>query len=477
MLLKPINKWCGIVLFAVLISACKTPMLTEKSVNTQLPGTYAMSKDTVNAANIAWRKFYEDPYLVKLIDTALFNNQELNILAQEIEISKNEVFARKGEYMPFVNYRAGEKKKKAARYTNIGASEATTEIKPGRKTPEPLPDFMGGLFASWEVDIWHKLRNARDAAYNRYLATVEGRNFVVTNLVAEIAHSYYELLALDAQLQMVRQNISIQSNALEIVKIQKEGSRATELAVRKFEAEVLRTRSLEFDLQQQIIETENMINFLVGRNPQSVERDTAYFGNVVPVVPSIGTPDQLLANRPDIREAELKLKAAKIDIAVAKANFYPSLDLSASLGLQSFNPLYLAKLPESMLASVIGDLVGPLVNKNAITAQYYNANASQIQAIYEYERTVLRAYIEVVTQVANMQNLANSYALKSQAVDALSQSITISNDLYLSARADYMEVLLTQRDALEYKFELVETKKQQLSALVNLYHALGGGWN
>ena len=183
-----------------------------------------------------------------------------------------------------------------------------------------------------------------------------------------------------------------------------------------------------------------------------------------------------MENRPDIRQAELELSAAKIDVQVAKANFYPSLGLSADVGLRAFNPIYLGSLPESLIASLVGDLAGPLINKNAIKATYYTANARQIQAIYTYERTVLNAYIEVKNQLSNIGNLQNTYDLKAREVQALNQSITIANSLFSSARADYMEVLLTQRDALETRFDLIETKMQQMNAVVNVYRALGGGW-
>jgi outer membrane protein TolC len=185
----------------------------------------------------------------------------------------------------------------------------------------------------------------------------------------------------------------------------------------------------------------------------------------------------LLANRPDIKRAELDLAAARLDIKVARAQFYPSLGISAAFGYNAFNPSYLLRTPESMLYSVAGDLVAPLVNKNAIKATYYSANARQIQAVYNYERTILNAYIEVANQLSKINNLQSSYDLKTKEVDALMLSITISNDLFKSARADYMEVLLTQRDALESKFELIETKKAQMNAMVNIYQALGGGWN
>ena len=461
---------------SLVFNACKTPEIVGKTENSSVPEKFGKATTAASAEKVDWQAYFGDPYLTALIDSALENNQELNITRQEIEIARNEVMARKGEYMPFVGYRGGAGLDKVPRYTNIGAMEATTDIKPGKEMPEPLPDFLGGLYANWEVDIWHKLRNARKAAAMRFMATEEARNFMITNLVAEIANSYYELLALDNQLEIVRQNIQIQSNALEIVKIQKIGSRVTELAVKKFEAEVYKTRSLQFDIQQSIIETENRINFLVGRFPAPVPRSSTSFNDMDLNYMRTGLPSQLLANRPDIRQAELNLQAAKIDVEVARANFYPSLGLSAGLGLRAFNPIYLANIPKSLLTSLTADLVGPLINKRAITATYYNANAAQIQSVYDYERTILNAYLEVVNQQANIENLAQSYDLKSKQVEALTASIGISNDLFKNARADYMEVLLTQRDALESRFELVETKKQQMNARVNIYRALGGGW-
>ncbi|WP_238533776.1 TolC family protein [Pedobacter agri] len=392
-------------------------------------------------------------------------------------MTKNEIKARKGELLPTVGYRVGAGIEKVGRYTSAGAGDASTEITPGKGVPDVLPDYAFGLQANWEADIWHKLRNARQAAVTRYLSTVEGKNFVVTNLIAEIANSYYELLAQDNQLEIVKQNIALQSNALELMKIQKQATRVTELAVRKFEAEVLSSKSLEFDIQQNITETENKINFLLGRFPQPIIRDRNAFNHLVPPTVQTGLPAQLLANRPDIKQAELDLAASKLDVKVAKAQFYPSLGISANIGYQAFNPSYLLRTPESIMYSLAADLAGPLINRNAIKASYAAANAKQLQAVYNYERSILNGYIDVANQLSNISNLQKSYELKSKQVAALTQSIDISNDLFRAARADYFEVLMTQRDALQSKLELIETKKQQLNAVVNIYHALGGGWN
>jgi outer membrane protein, multidrug efflux system len=355
--------------------------------------------------------------------------------------------------------------------------EDNLEIAPGKKFPEPLTDYLLGVSASWEVDIWKKLRNSRAAALRRYLASSEGKNFMVTNLISEIAQSYYELMALDNQLDFLKKNLDIQKNALEIVKLEKSAARVTELAVKKFEAEVLKNQSHLYAIMQMITETENRINFLAGRFPQPVKRNSQSFINITPHSIHSGIPSQLLANRPDIKQAEQTLLATKLDVKSARAEFFPSLNITAGAGYQAFNPQYLIQTPQSLLYNLAGELVAPLINRNAIKANYYAANARQVQAVYNYERTILNAYIEVTNQLANISNLEKSYSFKSKQVQALTESVDISTNLFKSARADYMEVLLTQRDALESKFELVETKMQQMQANVKIYRALGGGWN
>ena len=458
-------------------SACVPTVVTRKE-RAVTPDQYALAtSDSANSATVNWREFFRDPYLTALIDTALSNNQEYNIVMQEIQIARNEIGARKGEYLPFLSLNAGAGVDKVGRYTRAGAVEENLEIAPEKAFPEPLGDLMLSANVSWEADIWRKLRNARKAAAHRYLASIEGRNFLVTHLVAEIASSYYELMALDNQLAILRRNIEIQTNALEIVRLEKQAAKVTELAVRRFEAEVLKNRSTQFDIMQQITETENRINFLVGRYPQPVQRSDQDFALLVPPVVQAGIPSQLLMNRPDIRRAEQELAAAKLDVKSARANFYPNIRITAGAGYNAFNTSFFFKSPASLIYSAAGELMAPLINRNAIKAYYNSANARQIQGVYNYERSILNAYVEVVNQMSNINNLGQSYALRQQQVDALNQSINISTGLFKSARADYMEVLLTQRDALESRFELVETRMRQMNAMINLYQALGGGWN
>ena len=454
--------------------SCKIPVMNVKKLNTTVPNSYTGLVDTVNNADIQWRLYYKDPNLTALIDSALQNNQELNILLQEIASSKNEVTARKGEYLPFVNLGAAAGPEKSGRYTFDGISEEDIKANPGRE-PKYLGDYMVGAYASWELDIWKKLRNAKKSALMKYLSTVEGRNFMVTNLVAEIAASYYELMGLDNLLEIIHQNILIQDNALRIIKLEKEAAKVSQLAVNRFDAQLLNTKNLQFDIQQKIVEIENRINFLVGRFPQHINRQSNSFNEIKTDIVHTGIPSSLLANRPDIRQAEFDLSSAKLDVDVARANFYPSVRLTASIGLNAFNPAYIFK-PASMIYNFTGDLIAPLINKNAINTIYKNANLKQIASVFNYEKTILAAYIDVLNQLAKTENYLSSYETKLREVEILSQSILISNDLFVSARADYIEVLLTQREALESKIDLIEIKLKQLEAKVNIYRALGGGW-
>jgi outer membrane protein, multidrug efflux system len=470
-------QWIVAGAVSLMLQSCAIPLLTSKQADTNLPTQFQETATPAgNSASVDWHDFFDDQNLISLINTAVSNNKEIHIMAQRITIAQNEIQARKGEYLPFVGIGASADKEKVGKYTRNGAVEENLDIRDGRSNPTFIGNYQFGLVASWELDVWKKLRNATKVAVMEYMATIEGKNFLVTNLVAEVAHAYYELIALDNELETLDENIQIQQNALGVVKELQQYARANSLAVKRFEAEVEKNQSRRYVLKQQIVETENRINYLLGRTPQPITRASADFMSIQPKMVQTGVPSELLANRPDIRQAELELSAAKLNIDVARANFYPSFSIRGGLGFQAFDPKYLLNIPASVMASFGGELVAPLINRNAIEAQYKSANATQIQAAYDYEQKIINAYMEVANQIANIDNLDKNYQLKNKQVEALTQSIDVAGQLFKAARADYMEVLLTQRDALDAKMELIETKQQQVAAVVNLYRSLGGGW-
>ena len=434
------------------------------------------SAENQNIGKTPWREFFTDQKLQKLVEIALQNNQELMKTYQEIEIAKSNVLYKKGRLSPFVGAGGSVGVKKPGRFTSEGAGDASTNIDENKPVPDPIMNFEGGINASWEIDIWKKLRTEKEAAVQHYLSTIEGKNFILSNLIAEVANNYYDLLALDNQLDIIHQYIKINEQALQISKIQKEAAAATELAVKKFEAELAKSKAEEYTVKQEIIEKENTINALLGRFPQPVERSKEGFMNIVPQNVYTGIPSQLLENRPDIRQAEFELKSAKLDVEAARKEFYPTLGISAALGLEAFKPDYLLKLPESISYNLVGEAAGPLINKSAIKANFKTADAKQIQALYEYDKTIISSYLEVSNLMSKIKNIDQYYGLKSQETEALEKSIDVANLLFRNSRADYLEVLLNNRDLLDAKMELIEAKKNQLGTVVDIYKSLGGGW-
>jgi NodT family efflux transporter outer membrane factor (OMF) lipoprotein len=476
---KPRPSLFRAALLALTLATSCVPALHDaaaRDADLSLPKSFPQTVEPDTSTALGVEGFFEDPELVALVDEALAHNQELNIVRQEFVIAQAEILARRGEYLPFVSFMAGAGIEKVGEFTSQGASDAADPIRPGHRVPENLQDYSLGFNASWEIDVWKKLRNATKAAVYRYLSTVEGRNFLVTQLVAEIAHTYYELLALDGQLEVLNRNIQIQGDALRIVRIEKEAGRVTELAVQRFEAEVLDTRSRVFEIRQRIVQAENRLNFLVGRYPQPIEREGMKFLDLRPSPVRSGLPAQLLENRPDVRRAELELRAAKLDVQVARASFYPSLSLDAAVGLEAYRAESLPELPESILYRAASNVTAPLLNRRALVAGYWASNSRQMQAVLTFERTLREAFMESANQLSLITNLASKYELKSRQVELLEAAIEVSSRLFASARADYMEVLLTRRDALDAEMELIETRQQQFSAVVDLYRALGGGW-
>lgn len=464
----------------LVLPSCSIPCLRHADAGPELPAAYSgnTSADAAsgdNSSQLGIDDFFSDPVLTRLICQAMTCNQELKVLDQEVEIAKNEILARRGAYFPFVTFGAGAGARKPSLFTPQGAVEEQLEYLPGRHFPDPLPDFLAGFNVIWQLDIWRELRNARDAATQRYLGAMERRNYFVTRLVAEIAEKYYELLALDKRIEILDQTISLQEQSLKVAEANKAAARGTELGVQRFLAEVRKNQSEKLIVHQEIIEAENRINFLIGRLPQPVERATGDFINLNLHPLSVGVPCQLLQNRPDIREAEREVEASGLDVQVARAHFFPRLDITAGVGYQAFSPKYLFYTPQSLIYNAAGDLVAPLINRSAIKAEYMSANARQLEAVYNYQRVVLNAFTEVVNRMTKVDNFRKSIEIKKQQMESLETSVDVASKLFQNARVEYVEVLLAQRDLLEARTILIETKKQQLSAVVNTYQALGGG--
>jgi len=464
-----------IFLTACLVGCIPTQPIYQASTKTT-PMAYSIGSDSSTIATISWKEYFADKNLIALIDTALANNFDILIALQRVEAASAGVQFSKGLLLPSVSVGGTAAIRRYGLYTMDGAGNSTTDILPGQTVPVNLPDYFVGFQTSWEADITGKIQNRKKAAVARYLSSIEGKNWLITNLVALIASTYYELQALDIELEIIRENISIQENAVAVVTSQKESGAANELAVEQLRAQLLTTKSLEVEIEQRIIETENQINTLLGRYPQPIERGKTILTDIIPTQLQTGVPSDLIRNRPDIKQAELELIAAKADVKAARAAFYPSLNITGGLGFQAFKPNLLFTTPQSFVFSLVGGLSAPLINRSAIKAHFKGASAYQVELLYNYQKSILNGYVEVYNQLNNLNNLQRIFGYRNEKVNILSQSIQTSNDLFRTGRANYLEVLLTQQNTLNARLDFIDVRKRQMLSQINIYKALGGGW-
>lgn len=467
---------CG---FLLVLPGCHIPDLRSPDLAPPLPPDAVPAASAENSAQLRIEEFFNDPILLNLIGQALAGNQELRILNEDIQIANNVILNRIGTYLPYLTVGGGPGLTKASSFLLEGAGLKDDPFRPGQFIPNPYGSFLLGANITWQIDVWRQLRNARDAAIMRYFSTSEGRNYLVTRLVAEIAENYFGLIALDKRLENLDTIIAIQEQSLRFAQARFAAARGTLLAVQRFQAEVAKNQAEKLIIKQEVIQVENRINYLVGRFPQPVPRASSNriedFIDLNLHALAVGVPSQLLQNRPDIRQRERELVAAGLDVKVARARFYPVVAINGGLGYGAFNMKYLFITPEALIGNIAGGLIGPLVNFSAIRAEYMSANAQQLQAVYEYQRTIINAVVEVVNRLAKVQNYATSIDIKKQQVRALEASVESATSLFQNARVEYMDVLFAQRDLLDARKELIDTKREQLSAVVNAYQALGGG--
>ena len=460
----------------VLLIGCSTPSTLVELKNTIItPSRFFDNEVNSKQDSLQWDVVINDPNLKALIDTAIQNNKELQLAYQKIELARSQRQFTKGNLLPQLSVATSGSVRKFGLYTMDGAGNIATEMTPGKMVPIDLPDMYLGLQSTWEVDIRGRLKNLDKAALSRFFASQEGYKFVVSSLAADVALSYYELLALDNELIVTRENAKKENEVLAFIKAQKEAGKVNELAVQQFTAQYYSLTILEKEILQNIRKEENRLNFLLGRYPTAIERNRTnlYVQNQFL---SKGIPSSVLENRPDIKAASLQIIASKFDLNAAKAAFYPSFTINLGYGLQAFNPSFFFRSPESIAYNTIGSLVAPLVNKAAIKSQFNTAKTNQIEAMLNYQQTILNAYADVVndyTEIDHLEEIKQLTILKSNSSD---KAVESSFDLYKAARVPYYDVLLSQQNALQTNIELIMLHKRSKQSLVRLFKNLGGRW-
>lgn len=412
-------------------------------------------------ADVAWFELFQDPALRSLIEESLHNGFDARLAAARVE----EARARYGI--------AG-----SLRYPTVGYNAAYAY---GHTSEFASPsDKTGGIIVAnvnvgWEADLWGRIRRLNEAARADYLATEEARRGVLLSLVAEVAAAYFDLRELDAELDIARRNTAAFQHTADLFRRRAEGGTASGLDTARAEA-LLASESAQIPLlERAIVAKENQLNLLLGRMPGAIPRGLALDQQPLPPEVPAGLPSALLLRRPDIRQAEQELIAANADIGVAEAAFYPTLSLTGLLGGQS--PELATLLGGGHSWSIQAGLLGPIFNAGRLRNQRRVAVAQFEEARVFYERAITAALGEVSTDLTSNIKLAEAEALRAKAVASDRDAVRLSTLRYESGFSAYFEVLDAQEQLLGAETSLAQIRRDRLVAVVDLYRALGGGWD
>jgi multidrug efflux system outer membrane protein len=339
-----------------------------------------------------------------------------------------------------------------------------------------IEDYSAGVSLSWEADIWGKIRNQKKGAYAGYLQSAEVKKALQTNIVANVSKGYYNLLMLDAQLEIARQNLKLNDSTTNIIKLKYDAGQVTSLAIQQSEAQKLNSAQLIPLLEQNIAIQENALSVLTGSFPNSKQRNIRLTAIAIKNNASIGIPSSLVSRRPDVKSTELALKVANANVGITKSDLYPALKITAQGGLNSFETSNWFNIPASLFGTALGGLTQPLLNNKRLKTQYNIAVAEREKAVLSFRQSVLVAVSEVSDALVKVEKLQLQESFLQERVKTLQLSIKNANLLFKNGMAEYLEVLSAQANLLQSELELANIKREQLSANTELYRALGGGW-
>ena len=416
-------------------------------------------------ADLPWWEAFKDEQLKSLIDTALTNNYDLAIAVSRVEQSRQLAAVARSQYFPAVNYSVG---------ASDGKNEFLGTVAPGSGTTKGA--FLAVGSVAWEADIWGRIRRLNESARAQYLSTEEARRGVMLTLTSEVAQAYFELLGLELQLQIARETADSFGQTLKLFTQRYEGGVASKLDTSRAEAAQASAASAVPEYERQIVLKENQISVLLGSNPHPIVHTAKLLDEIVPPDIPVGLPSNLLERRPDVLAAEQQVRAANAQVGVATANFFPQIGLTALLGHAS-SPLSEITSGTGNLWSIAGNLAGPIYTGGALTAQKRQAVAAWQQAKLQYEQSALNAFTDVSNALVSRQKFEAIRTEQARSVAAYQQAVTVSLQRYTAGKASYFEVLDAQLQLYPEQNALAQTELNRRVVIVQLYLALGGGWN
>lgn len=430
--------------------------------------TEVVSTDTTSLANVSWDKVFTDPTLQGYIKTGLQNNLDIRIAMQNIVAAEATMKQGKAGYLPTFSAGADWTHQELSKNSQLGALFSSG----GGSTNVDQYQLTGTL--GWEADIWGKIRSNKRATNAAYLQTIAANQAVKTQLISSIASTYYQLLAVDAQIKLAEETLINRNESIEVILALKDAGNVNEVGVKQTEAQKYATEIIIADLKQSVITLENTLSVLLGQAPGKIERSTLDAQVMQPEI-TLGVPATLLRNRPDVIAAEYNLISLFEQTNVAKSNFYPTLKLTATGGLQTVDIKEWFSA-NSLFANIVTGLTQPILNGRQIRSRYEIAKAQQQQAYLQFEQSLLNAGNEVSNALAQYNNETAKLEIRGKQVDALKKAADYSDELLTYGLVNYLEVLTAKDSALNTELNLIDNKYQQYNAIIELYRALGGGW-
>lgn len=460
-----------ILLLVMVWSGCSVSK--DLSLPNVAPGLFRNSapKDSASIGDLPLKTFISDLTVQNLIDTALEKNYDMQIALKNIDAAEVLFKQSKLGYLP-------ELKLQVAASSSRPSDNSLNGLSISQFTgSKHIEDYNANLGVFWEADIWGKIRNQKAGALASFLQTEEARKAIQTRLVANVAEGYYNLLMMDAQLEIAKKNLKLNDSTLRIINLQFGAGQVTSLAIQQAEAQQLVAAQLIPRLEQNVILQENALSVLIGTLPKAINRQNRLGNMEIPQNLSTGFPSALLSRRPDIKSAELALNVANAKVGVAKASLYPSLVITASGGVNSFKASNWFNVPASLFGMVSGGITQPIFQRGQLKASYELAKIDRDKTVIQFRQSVLNAVGEVSDELTKVEKLKTQYGIAEKRAQTLQQASRNASLLFKSGMASYLEVITAQGNLLQSELELTTIKTEQLNAVVGLYRSLGGGWN